>query len=153
MNHLSFFWSLVLIACTTSTSSLRENEKILVGNWMKQTNNRQVQGLYMEFNEDRTGVVGPVINIDDKIGIAPYMSLLMKDWRLQNDTLSIQFEMQRGVVAYGPDGKKIEQNDKPSYARYVVWEASDTVIVLEDLVGEFHLKDRLKKCDKVETLE
>jgi hypothetical protein len=153
MKHLSFFCLLVLVACTTSTSPLRDNEKKLVGNWMKPVNNGRVQGLYMEFHEDRTGVFGPVININDKVGMAPYMSLLMKDWRIQNDTLSIQLEMQSGLVTYGPNGKKIEQNDKPSYAHYVVWEVSDTVIVLEDLIGEFPVKDRLKKSEKIGAIE
>nr|WKN39802.1 hypothetical protein K4G66_13990 [Tunicatimonas sp. TK19036] len=120
---------------------------------MKPVNNGQVRGWYMEFHEDRTGVFGPVISVDNKVGMAPYMSLLMKEWRIQNDTLSIQFEMQPGLVAYGPDGKEIEQNDKPSYAHYVVWEVSDTVIVLEDLIGEFPTKDRLKKSEKIEIFE
>lgn len=153
MKHFSFFYLLVLVACTTSTSPLQENEKNLVGNWMKPVNNGPMQRFYMEFHKDRTGVFGPVININDKVGMAPYMSLLMKDWRIQNDTLSIQMEMQPGFVAYGPDGKEIKQNDKPSFARYVVWEASDTVIVLENLIGEFPgVKDRLKKSDKFELL-
>ena len=153
MKYLSFFYLLVLASCTTSTSPLHEIEKHLVGSWKKPVNNGQMQGMYMEFHEDRTGVFGPVININDKVGMAPYMSLLMKDWRIQNDTLSIQMEMQSGLVAYGPDGKEIKQNDKPSLARYVVWEVSDTVIVLQDLIGEFPVKDRLKKCDKIGTIE
>lgn len=144
---------LVLVACTTSTSTLHENEKNLVGNWMKTVNNGQVQGMYMEFQEDRTGVFGPVINVNGKVGIGPYMSLLMKDWRIQNDTLSIQMEMQSGLVAYGPDGKEIKQNNKPSFARYVVCEVSDTVIVLQDLIEEFPVKDRLRKTEKVGIIE
>lgn len=153
MKHISVCYLLVLVACTTSTSPLQENEKNLVGSWMESVNNGQVQGMYMEFHEDRTGVFGPVININGKVGIAPYMSLLMKDWRIQNDTLSIQMEMQSGLVAYGPDGKEIKQNDKPSFTRYVVREVSDTVIVLEDLIGEFPMKDRLKKSEKIGTIE
>jgi hypothetical protein len=153
MKHLSFFSLLVLVACTTTSSPLRENEKNLVGNWMEPVNNGQVRGFYMEFHEDRTGFFGPVININHKVGMAPYMSLLMKDWRIQNDTLSIQFKIRSGLVARGPDGKVIEQSDKPNYAQYVVWEVSDTVIVLEDLIGEFPVKDRLKKSEKIETIE
>ena len=153
MKHISFFCLLILVACTTSTSPLQENEKNIVGSWMKPVNNGQVKGFYMEFHEDRTGVFGPVFDNNDKVGLAPYMSLLMKDWRIQNDTLSIQMEMQSGLVAYGPDGKEIKQNDKPSFTRYVVWEISDTVIVLEDLIGEFHTKDRLKKSEKLELLK
>ncbi len=153
MKRISFFYLLVLVSCTEGTSALCENEKHLVGSWMKSVNNGQVQGIYMEFHEDRTGVFGPVININDKVGMAPYMSLLMKDWRIQNDTLSIQVEMQSGLVSYGPDGKEIKQNDNPSFAHYVVWEVSDTVIVLQDLVGEFPVKDRLKKSDKIGTIE
>jgi hypothetical protein len=107
----------------------------------------------MEFHEDRTGVFGPAINVQGKVGIEPYMQLLMKDWRIQNDTLSIQFEMRPGYAVYGPDGKKVPKNDKPSYAHYIVWEASDTVIVLEDLIGEFpSMKDRLKKSEKLKLL-
>lgn len=153
MKHSFYLYLLILLGCTTTTSTLQEKEKSLVGNWIKPVNNGQVQGFYMEFHEDRTGVFGPVININDKVGMAPYMSLLMKDWRIQNDTLSIQMEMQPGLVAYGPDGKEIKQKDKPSFARYVVWEVSDTVIVLEDLIGEFPVKDRLKKSKKIGTIE
>lgn len=152
MKHLTCLLLLVLVACTKNTSPLNENEKNLVGNWMKPVSNGQMQGLYMEFHKDRTGVFGPIITVNGKVGMAPYMSLLMKEWRIQNDTLSIQLEMQQGVVAYGHDGKKIEQNDEPSYARYVVWEVSDTVIVLENLIGEFPVKDRLKKSRKLALL-
>jgi hypothetical protein len=153
MKLISVFYLLVLVACTTSTSPLQENEKHLVGSWMKSVNNGQLQGMYMEFHEDRTGVFGPVININGKVGMAPYVSLLMKDWRIQNDTLSIQMEMQSGLVAHGPDGKEIKQNNTPSFARYVVWEVSDTVIVLQDLIGEFSAKDRFKKSEKIGTIE
>jgi len=76
MKHLSFLYLFVLAACTTTTSSLYENEKNLVGSWIKSVNNGQVQGMYMEFHEDRTGIFGPVININGKVGMAPYMSLL-----------------------------------------------------------------------------
>jgi hypothetical protein len=62
-------------------------------------------------------------------------------------------EMQSGLVVRGPDGKEIKQNDKPSLARYVVWEVSDTVIVLQDLIGEFPVKDRFKKSEKIGTIE
>jgi hypothetical protein len=153
MKHLSFFWLLLLLACTTTTSQLYENEKMLVGNWIQPVNNGQVQGFYMEFHEDRTGLFGPVININGKVGLPPYLPLLMKDWRIQNDTLSIRFSKQPGLVAHGPDGKVVEQRDKPSYVRYVVWEVSDTVIVLEDLIGEYPVKDRLKKSEKIGTID
>lgn len=153
MKYLPFFYLLGIVACTTSTSPLLDNERNLVGNWIKPVNNGQMQGFYMEFHEDRTGVFGPVIDINGKVGMAPYMSLLMKDWRIQNDTLSIQMEMQSGLVAYGSDGKEIKQNDKPSFARYVVWEVSDTVIVLENLIGEFLMKDRLKNSEKIGAFE
>ncbi len=153
MKYFSFFYLPVLIACTTNTSPLLENERNLVGNWIKPVNNGQVQGFYMEFHEDRTGVFGTVININGKVGMTPYMSLLMKDWRIQNDTLSIQMGMQPGLVAYGPDGKEIKQNDKPSFTRYVVWEVSDTVIVLEDLSGKFPVKNRLKMSEKIGIIE
>ncbi|MBL3657242.1 hypothetical protein [Fulvivirga sediminis] len=116
-------------------------------------NNRQMHGMYMEFHEDRTGVYGPVINFNNKVGMAPYMSLLMTDWRIQNDTLSIQIELQPDMVAYGPDRKEIKQYDKTSFARYIILEVSDTVIVLEHLKGEFNVKDRLRKSEKVELLE
>ena len=153
MKYLPFFYLLGIVACTTSTSPLLDNERNLVGNWIKPVNNGQVQGFYMEFHEDRTGVFGPVIDINGKVGMAPYMSLLMKDWRIQNDTLSIQMEMQSGLVAYGSDGKETKRNDKPSFARYIVWEVSDTVIILEDLIGKFHMKDRLKKSEKIGAFE
>lgn len=153
MKRLSILYVLILIACTTSTSPLQENEKNLVGSWMKSVNNGPVRGMYMELHEDRTGIFGPVMNINDKVGMAPYMSLLVKDWRIQNDTLSIQTEMQPGLIASGPDGKEIKQNGKPSFTRYVVREVSDTVIVLEDLIGEFHTKDRFKKSEKFELLK
>ena len=114
-------------------------------------NNGQMQGWYMEFHEDRTGVFGPAINVKGKVGL--FMPFLMKDWEIENDTLSIQFEMQSGYAVYGPDGKKVEKSDKPSYAHYMVWEVSDTVIVLEDLTGEFPgVKDRLTKSERLELL-
>ncbi len=152
MKH--FFYLLIIVGCTTTTtSSLQEKEKSLVGNWKKPVENGQAQGWYMEFHEDRTGVFGPAINVHGKVGIEPYMSFLMKDWRIQNDTLSIQFEMRPGYTVYGSDGREVKKSDKPSYARYIVWEVSDTVIVLEDLIGEFPgMKDRLKKSEKLELL-
>ncbi len=52
-----------------------------------------------------------------------------------------------------PRWKESKKNDKPSFARYIVWEVSDTVIVLEDLIGEFSgMKDRLKKSEKLELM-
>lgn len=151
VKHLFYIYLLVIAGCTTTT--LQEKEKRLVGNWKKRAANGQVQGWYMEFHEDRTGVFGPAIDVQGKVGIEPYMSFLMKDWRIQNDTLSIQFEKRSGYAVYGPDGKKVKKNDKPSYARYIVWEVSDTVIVLEDLIGEsFGIKDRLKKSEKLKLL-
>jgi hypothetical protein len=153
VKHLYYLYVLILLGCTTTTSSLQEKEKSLVGNWKKPVDNGPVQGWYMEFHEDRTGVFGPAINVQGKVGIEAYMSFLMKDWRIRNDTLSIQFEMRPSYAVYGPDGKKANKNDKPSYARYIVWEVSDTVIVLEDLMGEFPgMKDRLKKSEKLELL-
>ena len=153
VKHIFYLYLLILVSCTKSTS-LREEEKKLVGNWTEPVDNGAVQGSYMEFHEDRTGVFGPIINVKGKVGITPYISFLMKDWRIQNDTLSIQFEMLPGYAAYSPDGKKVvRKNDKPSYVRYIVWEVSDTVIVLEDLdlIGEFPgMKDRLKKSKKME---
>ncbi|MBK6266954.1 hypothetical protein JKA74_18060 [Marivirga sp. S37H4] len=152
VKYFFYLYLLMLVGCTTTTSPLQEKEKSLVGNWKKPVDNGQVQGWYMEFHEDRTGVFGPAINVHGKVGIEPYMSFLMKDWRIQNDTLSIQFEMRSGYALYGPDGKKVE-NDKPGFARYIVWEASDTVLVLEDLIGEFPgMKDRLIKSEKLELL-
>ena len=154
MKHFLYLYLLILTGCTiTTTSSPQGKEKNLVGYWKKAGDNGQVQGWYMEFHEDRTGVFGPAINIHGKVGIEPYMSFLMKDWRIQNDTLSIQFEMRPGYAVYGPDGKKVKKDDRPSYARYIVWEVSDTVVVLEDLIGEFPgMKDRLKKSEKLELL-
>lgn len=151
--HLFVFCLLVIVACTASTPPIRENEKKLVGNWIKPVNNGPMEGMYMEFHEDRTGFFGLVVNIKGKVGMAPYMSMLMKDWRIQNDTLSIQMEMQPGLAFYGPDGKEIKKNDKPSFVHYIVWEVSDTVVVLQDLVGEFPVKDRLKKCEKIGIIE
>lgn len=116
-------------------------------------NNGPVQGIYMEFHDDRTGVFGAVINVDGKVGIEPYMSLLMKDWRIKNDTLSIQLEIRPGYEFYGPHGEKIKSNDKPSYARFIVRELSDAVIVLEDLIGEFPgMQERLKRSEKMELM-
>lgn len=112
-----------------------------------------VQGWYMEFHEDRTGVFGPAINVHGKVGIEPYLSFLMKEWQIQNDTLSIQFEMRPEYSAYGPDGKEVKKSNEPSYARYIVWEVSDSVIVLEDLIGEFPgMKDRLERTEELELL-
>jgi hypothetical protein len=153
VKYLFYLYLLILVGCTTTTSALQEEEKKLVGNWKKQVDNGLVQGWYMEFNDDRTGIFGPAITAQRKVGIEPYMSFLMKDWRIQNDTISIQFEIRPGYSVYGPDGKKVEKNDKPSYAHYIVWEVSDTVIVLEDLIGEFPgIKYCLKKSEKLEPL-
>ncbi len=151
--HLFYLCLLVLAGCSATTSSLHEKEKIIVGNWQKPANNGPVKGWYMEFHEDRTGVFGPVFTVESKVGMMPVTSFLMKDWRIQNDTLSIRFEMQPGYVAYGPDGKEAKTNDEPSYFRYKVWALSDTVIVLEDLIGEFPgIKERLKKSEKLDFL-
>ncbi|MFN7495258.1 MAG: hypothetical protein ACK5RG_20235 [Cyclobacteriaceae bacterium] len=42
MKHFFFLCVLLLLGCTTS--SLEENEKRLVGNWLKSINDEQVQG-------------------------------------------------------------------------------------------------------------
>lgn len=108
----------------------------------------------MEFHKDRTGVLGPLMEVGGKVGIEPHTSMLMKDWRIQNDTLSIQLEMRSGYAVYGPDGKKIGKSDKPGFARYIVWEISDTEIVLEDLMSEFPgTKERLSKSERMEILD
>jgi hypothetical protein len=61
--------------------------------------------------------------------------------------------MRPGYAVYGPDGKKVKGNDRPSHAHYIVWGVSDTVVVLEDLIGEFPgMKDRLRKSEKLELL-
>ncbi len=148
-----YLFLLVMVSCQTSTSPIHENEKTLVGSWMKPVNNGQVQGLYMEFREDRTGVLGTVLKVNDNLELPPYMSLQVKDWRVQSDTLSIRLGMQSGWAASGPDGKKIEQNNKPSYAHYLVREVSQTEIVLEDLSGALPVKERFKKVEKIEIIK
>jgi hypothetical protein len=102
-NHF-LFYLFVFFNCTSTTSSLEQKEKGLVGNWSMPVDNGQLQGWYMEFHEDRTGIFGPAINVEGKIGL--HFPFLMKDWKIENDTLSIQFEMQPGYQAFGPDGKK-----------------------------------------------
>lgn len=120
---------------------------------MKASSNGPVVGSYMEFHEDRTGFFGPAINIGGKVGIGPGMGLIMKDWQIQNDTLTIEMGMPAGYVVVGPDGKEMKKNDKPSYSRYIVWELSDSVIVLENLIEEFPgTKERLKRSEKLELL-
>jgi hypothetical protein len=153
VNHLVYLYLLVLAGCTKTTSSLQEKEQSLVGNWKKPVNNGQVTGWYMEFHEDRTGVFGPAMNVQGKEGIEPYMSFLMKEWRIKNDTLSIQFEMRPGYGVYGPDGKQVKENDEPGYFHYIVRDVSDTVIVLENVIGEFPGgKDHLKRSERLELL-
>jgi hypothetical protein len=173
--HLSFFLLLpVLLACTPSTTStsttsttsttssitdtlgtepLSNTERILVGNWWKKVNNGQIKGFYMEFHEGRTGIFGPVIDVNNKLGIFYYTTFLMKDWKIKNDTLSFKFERQPGLVAYGSDGKEIKESNKPSYNYYIVWELSDTVIVLQNLIGEYPIKDRFRKSEKLGIIE
>ncbi len=154
MKQLSLICLLLLTGCSEKTSLLHENEKALVGNWKKNANNGQVQGWYMEFHEDRTGIFGPVIKVNGKTGLAPYLSMMMKEWKVQNDTLSIEMAIQPGLAFYGPDGKKIEGNGKPSYAHYIIREMSDSAIVLKNLIGEIPgiKDDRLKKSEKLELL-
>ena len=54
---------------------------------------------------------------------------------------------------FGPDGKEAPKSNKPSYGRFIVWEVSDTLIVLEDIIGEFPgMKDSLMKSDKLELI-
>ena len=137
--------------CTITSSSLQEKEKGLVGNWLKPDNGDSGAGWYMKFHDDRTGAFGLAVNIDGKLGMQPYMSMVIKDWRIQNDTLSLQYELQPGYAVYGPDGKELKGNNKPGYSRYIVSEISDTVIVLEDLIAEFPgTKLRLKKSERLE---
>jgi len=155
MKHLFYLYLMVLVGCTTTTtSSLQEKERRLVGYWKEpEEDNGPVKGWYMEFHEDRTGVFGPAMEVKGRVGLEPYMSFLVKDWRIHNDTLSLQFEMRPGYVVYGPDGKEAVKNDKASFARYIVREVSDTVIVLENLEVEFPgVKDRLKRSEKLELL-
>lgn len=148
VKHLFF---LMLLGCTTTTTSLQEKEASLVGNWIAPVDNGQVQGMYMEFNDDRTGVIGPAINFNGEVGILPIMSFLIVDWRLQNDTLLIQHKMRSGYAANGPNGKEVKKSDKPSFSSYVVWEISETEIVLENLIGEFPgMKDIFIKSEKLE---
>jgi hypothetical protein len=96
---------------------------------------------------------GPAINLGGKVGIGPGMGLIMKDWQIQNDTLIIEMGMPPGYVVVGPDGKEAKNSDKPSYAKYIVREVSDSVIVLEDLISEFPgTTQHLKRSEKLELL-
>ncbi|MEM7162633.1 MAG: hypothetical protein AAF487_09375 [Bacteroidota bacterium] len=144
---------IVLLSCTSNSSALQENESILVGTWLESADNGPVKGFYMEFHEDRTGILGPVIEIEGKTGLNKFTTLLMKDWRIEKDTLSIQMEMQAGLVAYGPDGEKIEQSDKPSYEHFIIWELSDTLIVLENLIDVFPGRDVLTRSKKMKLID
>ncbi|GAB3332173.1 hypothetical protein GCM10027429_11290 [Marivirga atlantica] len=144
---------LILSACSSSQSNyekLNQREKLLVGNWMRVIDNGQVQGWYLEFHEDRSGIFGPVMQADGKDVILPYMSLLMKSWKLVNDTLVIESKIDPNYVVHGSDGKEIKQNDKPSYVTYLVSELSDTIMVLEDLTTGVSLKK--KQFSKTEKL-
>jgi uncharacterized protein YcfL len=44
VKHLFYLYLLILVGCTTTTSSLQEKEKSLVGNWKKPVDNGPVQG-------------------------------------------------------------------------------------------------------------
>ncbi len=154
MKYLSLIAVLFLIACSESPDGLElpENEKQLIGNWFYSNKNGQVQGYYMEFHNDRTGVFGPVININGKKELTTYTTLLMKNWSIKNDTLYIQSEMQAGLDIVGPDGIEIEQNLETSILRYVVHETSDSYIVLEDLEGHIPVKKEFKKSEKISVM-
>jgi hypothetical protein len=153
MRSIIYLFLLIIIGCTPTTTYLKQKERSLVGNWIELADNGLVQGWYMEFYEDRTGVFGPITNMQGKVGLEPYMSLLMKDWQIKNDTLSIQMEIRPGYSAYDGEGKEIKNSDKPSFLRYRVWEASDSVLVLENLIeGLPGMMDTLRKSQKLELL-
>lgn len=106
MKPLFFLSLLLLSSCTIST--LDEKEKRLVGNWLKPINDEQLQGAYMELHDDHTGVWGLAIKENGEVGLLTYMSMLIKDWRIKNDTLSIQVKLRPGLVFRGPNGKEYE---------------------------------------------
>lgn len=43
----------------------------------------------MELHGDHNGVWGLAIKENGEVGLLTYMSMLIKDWRIKNDTLSI----------------------------------------------------------------
>lgn len=147
-----YFFLILLLLSSCSTSSLDQNEKRLVGNWLKPINDEQVQGAYMELKEDRTGVWGPAIKVDGEVGLSPYISMLIKDWQLKNDTLSMQMELRPGLVFRGPDRKEWKGSSKPSYFRYNVREVSDSVIVIEEVMGGELGIQRMRRSEKLELL-
>ena len=61
--------------------------------------------------------------------------------------------MRPGYAVLGPDGKEAPKSSKHFYGRFIVWEVSDTVIVLEDIISELPgMKDSLMKSDKLELI-
>jgi len=79
---------------------------------------------------------------------------MIKDWKIDNDTLSFQTDLFPGLVAFDSDGRKIEPNNKESHSQYIILEISDSVMVLEELTAHENYDNttRLKKSEKFELL-
>ncbi len=154
MKPLFFLSLLLLSSCTIST--LDEKEKRLVGNWLKPINDEQLQGAYMELHDDHTGVWGLAIKENGEVGLLTYMSMLIKDWRIKNDTLSIQAKLRPGLVFRGPNGKEYEtdksQGNSSHKVNYKIIEVSDSVIVIEEVMGGAFGMERMRRTEKLELL-
>jgi len=105
----------------------------------------------MEFHEDRTGIFGLAVDNKESVKLSKGLAFDIKDWRIQDDSLIIQFKSQPGLIFYGPDGKEVKPKEGPSLAKYIVWDVLEDAIVLESLVAEFSgKKDRYEKSDRIE---
>jgi hypothetical protein len=147
MKHLFFLCLLLLVGC--ATSSLEEKEKRLVGNWRSPDVDEQIKGMYMELHEDRTGVWGPAIKVKGEVGLLPYMSMLIENWRIKNDTLSVEMKMRPGYVVRGPDGKESKNGKTSSHKNYKIEAVTDSMIVLIDPEGEVPSIERMRSTEKL----
>ncbi len=75
----------------------------------------------------------------------------MKDWRIKNDTLSIQFEMLPGYVAYVLMGRMQKQMKSPVISATLFWICHKPMILLENFIKKFqNINDHSKKSAKSE---
>jgi hypothetical protein len=107
MNLATKTFYLICIGLLSCTSNLKEHEKVFAGSWRHEINtplNPDSTYGYLQLNNDRSGVVSIVGNLDGKLKHIPGATFQVKNWRVTNDTLIVDYGM-KGATIVVP-GKK-----------------------------------------------
>lgn len=101
MNLTTKTFYLICIGLLSCTSNLKEHEKVFVGSWRHEINtplNPDSTYGYLELNEDRRGIVSIVGNLDGKIKHIPGVTFQVVNWKVNNDTLIVDYGMKGATI-------------------------------------------------------